>query len=784
MKYMKLILIALILSITLPSLSFAGQNENNQPQTNGFERLIVVGDSLSNQRGVQNEYPDVDWPPAPYYEGHFSNGPNYVKFLADDLGIKEENVLNYAVGGAKAAEGNVLNHDPQFVKLYGKREFKNLDGQIHAFLDDEKIQKNKDLFVVYMGSNDYIPFFRELKYIPSKKEEVNALTQKIGDMVMHTVGLIEKGIHTLHKHGASYFLIPNLAPFERLPMTTAALEHPFSSDASLKAYQDKYKNKKEFLDEFITLNKLDETYTKNRHFKNFQQAKFHEAKKEQINLLEGEFKKDYLKEHIAEFMLLSFDAYQKIQKNSFEKQSTEKDFDKFIENWHHTHRLEFRHKHNFIDTLESEKKFLELEKAFYAFLKEKYTDYIHIQHEKFKPYVLQFISGVAEMHNGILAQQLSEFAKKEGVEIEIANVHQFLNDILDDPTAHGFENTTDPLFHKEDATEEDHHTHVFVDGVHPTSKIHRTITHRMLPQVIKMAEIALKRQREEADTINQNANIELAKAQTGTSNETLNALTGLAFASTDFNLTKKPQFFSINTNKQSGKYFNALIRPLPNFVIGSIFEKKKVNQLKNEKPFEDQSALNFYSSLFNKNSYLNISYRLAQNKLQQDNRNGQSKSFSIQLGHNIHKKQLSFGPVLEYHHKNQLIEGISEHYEFYGLPVHLVTESHQHKIDKIRLGKHISWSNQLSSQKIESQFQLAYDFTKSHSKNMKMTFVNLGHIGSTYKLPKSLKHELRATLNTKIPFEKWGQLNLNVEALASSKKNLKQRVGVHYKFDL
>src|SRR4029453_12923135 len=51
-----------------------------------FSRIIVFGDSLSDTGNFYHL--TGGFPPAPYANGRFSNGPLWIEYLADDLGMK------------------------------------------------------------------------------------------------------------------------------------------------------------------------------------------------------------------------------------------------------------------------------------------------------------------------------------------------------------------------------------------------------------------------------------------------------------------------------------------------------------------------------------------------------------------------------------------------------------------------------------------------------------------------------------------------------------------------
>ena len=72
-----------------------------------FSALVVFGDSLSDNG---NLYSLIGYPPAPYYEGRFSNGPVSSEQLAANLGVP---LYDFAVGGATSGVGNYVDGGTQ-----------------------------------------------------------------------------------------------------------------------------------------------------------------------------------------------------------------------------------------------------------------------------------------------------------------------------------------------------------------------------------------------------------------------------------------------------------------------------------------------------------------------------------------------------------------------------------------------------------------------------------------------------------------------------------------------
>lgn len=76
--------------------------------TGGYASAVVFGDSLSDTGRVKETLEAltggaISYPPAPYNDGRFTGGDNYVDVLQDMWGLTSDvDLLNYAFGGAKA----------------------------------------------------------------------------------------------------------------------------------------------------------------------------------------------------------------------------------------------------------------------------------------------------------------------------------------------------------------------------------------------------------------------------------------------------------------------------------------------------------------------------------------------------------------------------------------------------------------------------------------------------------------------------------------------------------
>lgn len=150
-----------------------------------FDRVVVFGDSLSDAGNVFALSGGAT-PPAPYWNGRFSNGPVWVEGFASDLGRSASASLtggtNYAFGGARL--------DPfQAVPP-------NIGTQIGLFQNASGTFGANDLVVFWAGSNDIF----------------NGATN------MTTLAGTANGyLQNLYGLGARNFLILNLVPLGFTP---------------------------------------------------------------------------------------------------------------------------------------------------------------------------------------------------------------------------------------------------------------------------------------------------------------------------------------------------------------------------------------------------------------------------------------------------------------------------------------------------------------------------------------------------------------------------------------
>lgn len=70
--------------------------------------VYAFGDSLTDNGNIPHYLGGFNFPPAPYYKNHFSNGPVFVEYLPALIGARFAPGDDYGVGGAFAGNGNLV----------------------------------------------------------------------------------------------------------------------------------------------------------------------------------------------------------------------------------------------------------------------------------------------------------------------------------------------------------------------------------------------------------------------------------------------------------------------------------------------------------------------------------------------------------------------------------------------------------------------------------------------------------------------------------------------------
>ena len=146
-----------------------------------FSALVVYGDSLSDNG---NLFKAIGYPPAPYFQGRFSNGPVSSEQLAGILGVP---ILDFAYGGATTGIGNYVDHGTQTTP--GTLGLPGMQLELTASTPIlTPALTSTALFEVWGGANDFI----------------------VAGDIPTAVANIDSIIATLQAAGAKHILVPGM----------------------------------------------------------------------------------------------------------------------------------------------------------------------------------------------------------------------------------------------------------------------------------------------------------------------------------------------------------------------------------------------------------------------------------------------------------------------------------------------------------------------------------------------------------------------------------------------
>ena len=156
--------------------------------------------------------PVVELSPPPlgnYYDGRFTNGGNWLDYLAHDLGVAAPVASiaggsDYAFGGASTGAGTTTYAPGEAVP--------NVDSQIAMYLSAHTPTAN-ELFTIWAGANNLLIGNQTNPMVPAQD--------------------IAKEITTLANAGAKQFLIPNLPLLGEIPASSSL---PAAQQQALNAW--------------------------------------------------------------------------------------------------------------------------------------------------------------------------------------------------------------------------------------------------------------------------------------------------------------------------------------------------------------------------------------------------------------------------------------------------------------------------------------------------------------------------------------------------------------------
>lgn len=159
-----------------------------------FSQLYVFGDSLSD---TGNFFNATGLPPSPpYFQGRSSNGPVWVEYLADDLGLALTGQTNYAFFGATTGSDNTA--------IPGVQGLPGLQQQISSFKATNTQADPAALYIVWAGANDYLG-----NDVTDPTVPVNNLSTAVNSLV---------------DYGAENIMVVNLPDLGTLPATNQDIQ--------------------------------------------------------------------------------------------------------------------------------------------------------------------------------------------------------------------------------------------------------------------------------------------------------------------------------------------------------------------------------------------------------------------------------------------------------------------------------------------------------------------------------------------------------------------------------
>lgn len=174
-----------------------------------FSNLYVFGDSLSDQGNV-SLISGGTVPPPEYTDGsisgRFTNGRNYIDYLAQDLGLTVTPSLlggaNYAYGGARTSYH--VMPTPAALSVLQQRDA-YLTGLGGSSADASA------LYIVWAGANNLADILVKLATIPGYSPSAD-MTSAVGDIANVVTSLVVAGAHSI--------VVPNIPDLGLVPKVT------------------------------------------------------------------------------------------------------------------------------------------------------------------------------------------------------------------------------------------------------------------------------------------------------------------------------------------------------------------------------------------------------------------------------------------------------------------------------------------------------------------------------------------------------------------------------------
>ena len=177
------------------------------PASAGYAGLYVFGDSLSDVGNFAAITPNppslpvkIPGPTTAYTLGRFTNGLNYVDYLASDLGLS---IAPSVLGGTDYAWGGARTNS------HALGAFASVLGQVASFTALPGPANSLDLYIVFGGANNTRDAIQSVLLGGSSSAAALATQSAANDIMT--------AIQELYGEGARDFLVPNLPDLALTP---------------------------------------------------------------------------------------------------------------------------------------------------------------------------------------------------------------------------------------------------------------------------------------------------------------------------------------------------------------------------------------------------------------------------------------------------------------------------------------------------------------------------------------------------------------------------------------
>lgn len=201
--------------------------------------LFVFGDSLSdggNSGLATQAYAGVTFPPAPYADGRYSNGPTAVEYLwqlynpgSTSFKPSLAGGTNYAIGGATSGLVSFNQQYNDNVPPALRPAYANLGTawQISAFQSQAQVfNPATSLFVVWLFPNDVFNWSASGGQLPGTSFGGAPSVGDAASLIGNGVANIVQTVGFLASVGATNILVPNMPDLGALPSTASLPDAP------------------------------------------------------------------------------------------------------------------------------------------------------------------------------------------------------------------------------------------------------------------------------------------------------------------------------------------------------------------------------------------------------------------------------------------------------------------------------------------------------------------------------------------------------------------------------